>query len=93
MFQFTSRLMAEAEARFTAVERISQYITSLPQEPPATTPNDPEKSWPTVRESELVLLHMIIPFVVLGRTQFLISLVVFSCKMWWLVIDPSCHLY
>lgn len=48
MFQFTSRLIAEAEARFTAVERISNYIETLPQEAPPTSPQDPEKSWPPV---------------------------------------------
>ena len=47
LFQFTSRMVAECEARFTAVERITSYIETLPQEPEAEGP-DPEPEWPKV---------------------------------------------
>ncbi|EDQ90078.1 uncharacterized protein MONBRDRAFT_82, partial [Monosiga brevicollis MX1] len=48
MFQFTTRLTAETEARFTAVERITGYITDLPSEAPAQRPEDPPANvWPS----------------------------------------------
>eukprot|EP00045_Choanoeca_perplexa_P015068 m.182226 g.182226 ORF g.182226 m.182226 type:complete len:1453 (+) comp16881_c0_seq1:165-4523(+) len=46
MFQFTTRLTAETEARFTAVERITGYIGSLPEEAETTKTSDPV-DWPT----------------------------------------------
>lgn len=50
LFQFTSRMIAEVEARFTAVERITSYIDTLPQEAEGGT--DPEPAWPKVRSVE-----------------------------------------
>lgn len=46
MFQFTTRLLAETEARFTAVERITNYAKNLPEEKPVSMPTDPPASWP-----------------------------------------------
>ncbi|XP_076005263.1 ATP-binding cassette sub-family C member 5 [Genypterus blacodes] len=48
LFQFTVRLLAETEARFTSVERINHYIKSLESEAPRQSPEGttPAPSWP-----------------------------------------------
>ncbi|XP_012709178.2 multidrug resistance-associated protein 5 [Fundulus heteroclitus] len=48
LFQFTVRLLTETEARFTSVERINHYITSLDSEAPRQSPEaaTPAPSWP-----------------------------------------------
>ncbi|MED6244508.1 hypothetical protein ATANTOWER_013762, partial [Ataeniobius toweri] len=48
LFQFTVRLLAETEARFTSVERINHYIKSLDSEAPRQTLEaaTPAPSWP-----------------------------------------------
>ncbi|XP_069550312.1 ATP-binding cassette sub-family C member 5 isoform X1 [Brachyistius frenatus] len=48
LFQFTVRLLTETEARFTSVERINHYITSLESEAPRQSPKaaTPAPSWP-----------------------------------------------
>lgn len=47
MFQYTTRLSAEVEARFTSVERINQTIDHTPQEAGyAAFKAAPEASWP-----------------------------------------------
>eukprot|EP00043_Microstomoeca_roanoka_P008172 m.78868 g.78868 ORF g.78868 m.78868 type:complete len:1323 (+) comp14131_c0_seq1:57-4025(+) len=48
MFQYTTRLSAEVEARFTSVERIHRYATETPQEVGFSTPtrDDLPKNWP-----------------------------------------------
>ncbi|XP_041846205.1 multidrug resistance-associated protein 5 isoform X2 [Melanotaenia boesemani] len=48
LFQFTVRLLAETEARFTSVERINHYIKSLDNEAPRKSPEaiTPAPSWP-----------------------------------------------
>lgn len=48
LFQFTSRMLAECEARFTAVERITSYIETLPEEH-TDSKVEPPASWPEVR--------------------------------------------
>ncbi|XP_035267041.1 multidrug resistance-associated protein 5 [Anguilla anguilla] len=50
LFQFTVRLLAETEARFTSVERINHYIKTLESEPPrhVTGPSSPAPCWPHV---------------------------------------------
>jgi hypothetical protein len=48
LFQFTSRMLAECEARFTAVERITSYIDTLPEEF-TEKEEEPPASWPEVR--------------------------------------------
>lgn len=48
MLQYTTRLTAEVEARFTSVERISSYIRTVPSEAPAVIPaTEPPKDWPS----------------------------------------------
>ncbi|XP_039623577.1 multidrug resistance-associated protein 5-like [Polypterus senegalus] len=47
LFQFTVRLLAESEARFTSVERINHYIKNLESEAPRHIPDSfPSCSWP-----------------------------------------------
>ncbi|XP_036403959.1 multidrug resistance-associated protein 5 [Megalops cyprinoides] len=48
LFQFTVRLLAETEARFTSVERITHYIKTLESEAPlrSTGPSSPATCWP-----------------------------------------------
>uniref|UniRef100_A0A8C6K9F3 ATP-binding cassette sub-family C member 5 n=1 Tax=Nothobranchius furzeri TaxID=105023 RepID=A0A8C6K9F3_NOTFU len=48
LFQFTVRLLTETEARFTSVERINHYISSLDSEAPRQSPEatTPAPSWP-----------------------------------------------
>ncbi|XP_032226749.1 ATP-binding cassette sub-family C member 5 [Nematostella vectensis] len=47
LFQFTVRMAAETESRFTSVERINYYITSVPSEAPAEIPETKTKDeWP-----------------------------------------------
>uniref|UniRef100_A0A8C4SRQ5 ATP-binding cassette sub-family C member 5 n=1 Tax=Erpetoichthys calabaricus TaxID=27687 RepID=A0A8C4SRQ5_ERPCA len=47
LFQFTVRLLAESEARFTSVERINHYIKNLESEAPGHIPDSfPSCSWP-----------------------------------------------
>ncbi|XP_063045855.1 ATP-binding cassette sub-family C member 5 isoform X2 [Engraulis encrasicolus] len=49
LFQFTIRLLAETEARFTSVERINHYIKNLESEAPRQSPDSssaPGSSWP-----------------------------------------------
>ncbi|EGD76178.1 hypothetical protein PTSG_00884 [Salpingoeca rosetta] len=48
IFQYTTRLSAEVEARFTSVERIHRYGTETPQEVgfAVKTPGDLPKNWP-----------------------------------------------
>ncbi|KAM9850214.1 ATP-binding cassette sub-family C member 5 [Aulostomus maculatus] len=48
LFQFTVRLLTEAEARFTSVERINHYIKCLESEAPRQSPEGsaPAPSWP-----------------------------------------------
>ncbi|KAL2077492.1 hypothetical protein ACEWY4_026996 [Coilia grayii] len=48
LFQFTIRLLAETEARFTSVERISHYIKNLEAEAPRQISDSsaPASSWP-----------------------------------------------
>uniref|UniRef100_A0A8C6TDA5 Si:ch211-221f10.2 n=1 Tax=Neogobius melanostomus TaxID=47308 RepID=A0A8C6TDA5_9GOBI len=48
LFQFTVRLLAETEARFTSVERISHYIKNLDSEAPrqSSQKSAPAPSWP-----------------------------------------------
>ncbi|XP_006884122.1 PREDICTED: multidrug resistance-associated protein 5 isoform X2 [Elephantulus edwardii] len=47
LFQFTVRLAAETEARFTSVERINHYIKTLSLEAPARIKNKaPPPDWP-----------------------------------------------
>lgn len=48
LFQFTVRLLAETEARFTSVERINHYIKHLESEAPRQSPEAtaPAPSWP-----------------------------------------------
>nr|XP_020450128.1 multidrug resistance-associated protein 5-like isoform X2 [Monopterus albus] len=48
LLQFTVRLLAETEARFTSVERISHYIKCLQSEAPRHSPEAaaPAPSWP-----------------------------------------------
>ncbi|KAJ8338552.1 hypothetical protein SKAU_G00375180 [Synaphobranchus kaupii] len=50
LFQFTVRLLAETEARFTSVERINHYIKTLEKEAPrhVTGPSSPAPCWPQV---------------------------------------------
>lgn len=54
MFQFTTRQLAEVEARFTSVERINNYIEDVPQEASAVLPKtDPPDEWPQHGKIEL----------------------------------------
>ncbi|XP_069492781.1 ATP-binding cassette sub-family C member 5-like [Ambystoma mexicanum] len=47
LFQFTVRLASESEARFTSVERIRHYITTLePEGPLCQNQNSPPTCWP-----------------------------------------------
>lgn len=48
LFQFTVRLLADTEARFTSVERINHYIKCLESEAPRQSPEAtaPAPSWP-----------------------------------------------
>ncbi|XP_071756494.1 ATP-binding cassette sub-family C member 5 isoform X2 [Centroberyx gerrardi] len=48
LFQFTVRLLAETEARFTSVERINHYIKRLESEAPRRSPGTsaPALAWP-----------------------------------------------
>ncbi|XP_061091022.1 ATP-binding cassette sub-family C member 5 [Conger conger] len=48
LFQFTVRLLAETEARFTSVERINHYIKTLENEAPrhVTGPSSLDPCWP-----------------------------------------------
>ncbi|XP_051790312.1 ATP-binding cassette sub-family C member 5 isoform X4 [Erpetoichthys calabaricus] len=47
LFQFTVRLLAETEARFTSVERINHYIKNLDSEAQGHIPDSPPASnWP-----------------------------------------------
>ncbi|KAJ8255155.1 hypothetical protein GJAV_G00201630 [Gymnothorax javanicus] len=50
LFQYTVRLLTETEARFTSVERINHYITTLENEAPqhVTGPSAPAPCWPQV---------------------------------------------
>lgn len=51
MLQFTTRLLAEVESRFTSVERIANYMTTLPSEAPAERPDfKAEAAWPSKGE-------------------------------------------
>ena len=47
LLQFTVRQVAETEARFTSVERISYYIRSVPSEAEWEIPDKkPASNWP-----------------------------------------------
>ena len=47
LLQFTVRQVAETEARFTSVERISHYIRSVPREADWEKPEKkPASNWP-----------------------------------------------
>ena len=47
LLQFTVRQVAETEARFTSVERISYYIQSVPSEAAWEIPDKkPASNWP-----------------------------------------------
>ena len=47
LFQFTCRLAAETEARFTSVERMNHYIEELESEAPHEIPDKkPKDEWP-----------------------------------------------
>eukprot|EP00048_Salpingoeca_helianthica_P006844 m.103383 g.103383 ORF g.103383 m.103383 type:complete len:1048 (+) comp14147_c6_seq1:59-3202(+) len=48
VLQFTTRLLADVETRFTSVERISTYVNTLPAEAPALVADKrPPPAWPT----------------------------------------------
>lgn len=48
LLQFTVRQVAETEARFTSVERISYYIQSVPSEAASEIPEKkPASNWPS----------------------------------------------
>eukprot|EP00048_Salpingoeca_helianthica_P002826 m.61122 g.61122 ORF g.61122 m.61122 type:complete len:1476 (-) comp12327_c0_seq4:235-4662(-) len=46
LFQFTTRLFVESEARFTAIERINQYVVDVPTERAAHTEKALPEHWP-----------------------------------------------
>lgn len=47
VLQFTTRLLADVETRFTSVERIATFVKTLPEEAPAVVPDArPPPSWP-----------------------------------------------
>ena len=54
MLQFTTRLLADVESRFTSVERISSYVDTLPEEaPPTISGSSPPSTWPEHGEKEV----------------------------------------
>ena len=54
LFQFTCRCAAEAEARFTSVERMSHYATGIEHEGPFENETPPSKEWPSSGKVEFV---------------------------------------
>ncbi len=47
LLQFTTRMVADVEARFISVERVTAYIDTLPSEAPSHMPDaDPPPEWP-----------------------------------------------
>ncbi len=50
LFQFVCRLAAEAEARFTSVERMTSYAYSLEPEDPNPMHEVPPTKWPDAGE-------------------------------------------
>jgi ATP-binding cassette, subfamily C (CFTR/MRP), member 1 len=59
VLQFTTRLLADVETRFTSVERISTYVNTLPAERAALIPDkQPPPEWPTKGACVLVNVWM-----------------------------------
>ena len=61
LLQFTVRQVAETEARFTSVERISYYIQSVPSEAALEIPEKkPPSNWPSAGAIQLSGIKVIL---------------------------------